>query len=126
MSNANTLPNVGSVVLAVVRRVRTRQVDVGIVVVYGGGEMGVEGKSDGGEGGIGMGMGMGEGNVCADEWPAVLRKEDVRATEKEKVVCAEGFRVGDVVRGVVVCCFDTVICCICAGVAMVGIFLGCV
>ncbi len=83
MGRTNTLPGVGGVVLGVVRRVRGRQVDVGIVVVYG--------------------EGTGEGNVCADEWPAVLRKEDVRATEKEKVVCAEGFRVGDVVRGVVVC-----------------------
>ena len=46
----------------------------------------------------------GEGeDVCGDEWQAVVRKEDVRATEKEKVVCGEGFRVGDVVRGVVVC-----------------------
>ena len=42
-------------------------------------------------------------DVCGDEWQAVVRKEDVRATEKEKVVCGEGFRVGDVVRGVVVC-----------------------
>lgn len=92
MSRTNTLPGVGSVVLAVVRRVRTRQVDVGILVVCG---VGVEGG--------GGGKGMEEGRVCADEWPAVLRREDVRATEKEKVVCAEGFRVGDVVRGVVVC-----------------------
>lgn len=48
--------------------------------------------------------GRGE-DVCGDEWQAVVRKEDVRATEKEKVVCGEGFRVGDVVRGVVVCVF---------------------
>lgn len=51
---------------------------------------------------IGREEGEGE-DVCGDEWQAVVRKEDVRATEKEKVVCAEGFRVGDVVRGVVVC-----------------------
>lgn len=63
---------------------------MGIVVVY-------EGRGDGD--GV---YGVGEGCVCADEWAAVIRKEDVRATEKEKVVCAEGFRVGDVVRGVVV------------------------
>ena len=44
-----------------------------------------------------------EGRVCADEWAAVVRREDVRATEKEKVVIGESFRVGDVVRGVVVC-----------------------
>lgn len=93
-------------VLAVVRRVRSRQVDVGICVVYpngegeGGERKGGEGKGEGDEGGLGRGME--KGSVCADEWPAVLRKEDVRATEKEKVVCAEGFRVGDVVRAVVV------------------------
>lgn len=43
-----------------------------------------------------------EGGVCADEWAGVIRKEDVRATEKEKVIVGEGFRIGDVVRGVVV------------------------
>ena len=40
--------------------------------------------------------------MCADDWQGVVRKEDVRATEKEKVFCADGFRVGDVVRGLVV------------------------
>ncbi|KAL6721804.1 exosome 3'-_5 exonuclease subunit ski4 (Csl4) [Lecanora helva] len=93
ISNTIALPRVGSVILGVVRRVRSRQVEVGICVVYEGGER---------EGGGGGEEGYGEGVVCGEEWPAVLRKEDVRATEKEKVVCAEGFRVGDVVRGVVI------------------------
>lgn len=84
ISNTNTLPVVGSVVLARVVRVRRGQIDVVILVVYG------DGSEDG------------EGSVCADEWQAVIRREDIRATEKEKVVCAEGFRVGDVVRGVVI------------------------
>lgn len=53
---------------------------------------------------LAVGREDGEGeDVCGDEWQAVVRKEDVRATEKEKVVCGEGFRVGDIVRGVVVC-----------------------
>lgn len=73
-------------VLAQVVRVRRGQVDVVILVVYG-----VDGQE------------QDEGSVCADEWQAVIRKEDVRATEKEKVVCSEAFRVGDVIRGVVVC-----------------------
>lgn len=51
---------------------------------------------------VGREDGQGE-DVCGDEWQAVVRKEDVRATEKEKVVCGEGFRVGDIVRSVVVC-----------------------
>lgn len=32
----------------------------------------------------------------------MVRREDVRATEKDRVVILEGFRVGDLVRGVVV------------------------
>lgn len=80
-----------------VTRVRGRGVEVGIAVVY---PVGVDG---GGEEGGSMFGGQEGGCVCADEWAAVIRKEDVRATEKEKVVTAEGFRVGDVVRGVVVC-----------------------
>ena len=84
ITNTNVLPRVGDVVLARVSRVRVRQVDVVIQVVYPGDTEG------------------GEGCVCADDWAAVIRKEDVRATEKEKVVCADGFRVGDVVRGVVI------------------------
>ena len=54
---------------------------------------------------VGREDGQGE-DVCGDEWQAVVRKEDVRATEKEKVVCGDGFRVGDVVRGVVVRCIS--------------------
>ena len=83
ISNTNTLPRVGSVVLCRVVRVRTRQGDVVIMAV---------GRDDG----------KGGEDVCGDDWQAVVRKDDVRATEKEKVVCAEGFRVGDVVRAVVV------------------------
>lgn len=57
---------------------------------------------------LAVGRGGGGEDVCGDEWQAVVRKEDVRATEKEKVVCGEGFRVGDVVRAVVVCCLSLV------------------
>lgn len=77
-------------VLARVLRVRSRGVDVGVCVVYGKDRDGV---GDGDEG----------GSVCGEEWAGVIRREDVRATEKDRVVCGEGFRVGDVVRGVVVC-----------------------
>lgn len=41
--------------------------------------------------------------VCGDEWAGVVRREDVRATEKEKLVIGESFRVGDLIRGEVVC-----------------------
>ena len=40
--------------------------------------------------------------VCADAFAGVVRREDVRGWEVDRVVLGEGFRVGDVVRGVVV------------------------
>ena len=65
---------------------------------------------------LAVGREDGEGeDVCGDEWQAVVRKEDVRATEKEKVVCGEGFRVGDIVRGVVVCYVSFFNSCLCSG-----------
>ncbi|KAL8998304.1 MAG: hypothetical protein Q9169_002618 [Polycauliona sp. 2 TL-2023] len=84
ISNTNALPRVGDVVLGRVTRCMTRQVNVGILIVMdGAGE-------------------QGEGMVCANEIQGVVRREDVRATEKEKVVVGEGFRVGDLVRAVVI------------------------
>ncbi|MCJ1483453.1 exosome 3'-_5 exonuclease subunit ski4 (Csl4) [Schaereria dolodes] len=76
ISSTNTLPTVGSIVLCRVTRIQTRQVTVAIVVV-------------------------GE-DVCADDFAGVIRREDVRAMEKDKVVVAEGFRVGDAVRAEVI------------------------
>ena len=84
ISNTNALPRVGDVVLGRVTRCMTRQVNVGILIV-----MGMDGKHE-------------EGMVCANEIQGVVRREDVRATEKEKVVIGERFRVGDLVRAVVV------------------------
>ena len=40
--------------------------------------------------------------MCADEFQGVIRKEDVRATEKDKVVVGASFVPGDVVRACVV------------------------
>ncbi|TID18747.1 exosome component 1 [Venturia nashicola] len=42
------------------------------------------------------------GHVCATPLRSILRSQDVRATEKDKVKLAECFRVGDIVRAVVV------------------------
>ena len=43
-----------------------------------------------------------EDQICSDEWAGVVRKEDVRATERDMVKVGEGFRPGDLVRAVVV------------------------
>ncbi|KAL9043798.1 MAG: hypothetical protein Q9214_003025 [Letrouitia sp. 1 TL-2023] len=81
VSNSNILPTVGSIVICRVTRLITRQVNVAILIVWGE---------------------SGEEQVCGDELQGVIRREDVRATEKEKVVVGEGFRVGDIVRGIVI------------------------
>ena len=76
-STGNTLPEVNSIVLARVTRLQARQATLAILVV--------------------------DGAACADAFPGVVRKEDVRGWEVDKVVIGEAFRVGDVVRAVVVC-----------------------
>ena len=43
--------------------------------------------------------------VCSDEFAGVIRQEDVRGWEVDKVKIEEMFRVGDVVRAVVVSSF---------------------
>ena len=40
--------------------------------------------------------------TCADPFPAVIRQQDIRATEVDKVKVSESFRVGDIVRAVVI------------------------
>ena len=76
LTSSNTLPQVNSIVLCRVTRIQSRQVTVEILVV--------------------------DDQVCKDSWQGVVRKEDVRGWEIDKVVMAEAFRVGDLVRGVVV------------------------
>lgn len=71
------LPEVNSTVLCKVTRISTRQATVAILVV---GDTVLEG-----------------------EWQGLIRVQDVRATEKDKVKIFESFRPGDVVRAVVVC-----------------------
>ena len=76
VSVTNTLPKVGSIAIAKVTRCMVRQINVAILVV--------------------------DEEVCGDEWAGVVRREDVRATEKEKVVIGDSFRVGDLIKGEVV------------------------
>ncbi|KUJ21992.1 uncharacterized protein LY89DRAFT_704729 [Mollisia scopiformis] len=70
------LPEVNSNVLCKVTRINPRQATVSILVV-------------------------GE-TVLDGEWQGVIRVQDVRATEKDKVKIFESFRPGDIVRAVVI------------------------
>lgn len=70
------LPEVGNFVLCRVTRIQPRQATVAILVV-------------------------GE-TVLEAEWQGVIRSQDVRATEKDKVKIYESFRPGDIVRAQVV------------------------
>lgn len=72
------LPEVGNVVLCRVTRISPRQATVAILVV---GDTVLEG-----------------------EWQGLIRVQDVRATEKDRVKIYESFRPGDIVRAQVVSC----------------------
>lgn len=73
---AQVIPEVGSTVLCKITRITPRQAAVAILVV---GETVLEG-----------------------EWQGLIRVQDVRATEKDRVKIVESFRPGDVVRAIVV------------------------
>lgn len=75
-TNAEVLPQVNSTVLCRVTRITPKQATVAILVV-------------------------GE-TVLDGDWQGLIRVQDVRATEKDKVKIFESFRPGDIVRAVVV------------------------
>jgi len=72
----HVIPEVGSTVLCKVTRITPRQASVAILVV-------------------------GE-TVLDGEWQGLIRAQDVRATEKDRVKIFESFRPGDIVRATVI------------------------
>ncbi|KAL5363360.1 exosome component EXOSC1/CSL4-domain-containing protein [Aspergillus floccosus] len=106
----NTLPAVDSVVLARVTRVQKRQVTVSILVVLDESSSAQplnpsQTTSDNDDvAAILTSAANPENHSSSDElrFQALIRKEDVRAVEKDRVVMDEMFRVGDIVRGSVI------------------------
>lgn len=105
----NTLPAVDSIVLARVSRVQKRQVTVSILVVlddpHGPNADPSKVASDNDNvASILTSAANPENHSSTDElrFQALIRKEDVRAVEKDRVVLDEMFRVGDIVRGSVI------------------------
>ncbi|KAK5117739.1 hypothetical protein LTR85_008714 [Meristemomyces frigidus] len=75
------LPEVGTTVLGKITRTNPRQANLSILALGPTGEHTV---------------------AAGDSFPAVIRQQDIRATEIDKVKVSESFRVGDVVRAVVI------------------------
>ncbi|KKK25046.1 hypothetical protein P175DRAFT_0529201 [Aspergillus ochraceoroseus IBT 24754] len=110
----NTLPAVDSIVLARVTRVQKRQATVSILVVLdestspqtlNPNPRPSQSTSDNDNiAAILSSAANPENHSSSDElrFQALIRKEDVRAVEKDRVVMDEMFRVGDIVRGSVI------------------------
>ncbi|EEP80118.1 hypothetical protein UREG_04960 [Uncinocarpus reesii 1704] len=112
----NTLPTVGSIVLGRVTRVQKRQATISILLVLPDQRatptLDAEGASDADLPSIlaSASISTASDSLNADELrpQALIRKEDVRAVEKDRVVVEESFRVGDIVRAVIVSVGDQV------------------
>nr|POF13562.1 exosome complex component csl4 [Quercus suber] len=77
--NGALVPETGIVVLGKITRTNPRQATLSILAIGAAGE-----------------------HLAADAFPGLIRQQDIRATEIDKVKVAESFRVGDVVRAVVI------------------------
>lgn len=73
------LPEVGTVILGKITRTNARQATIAILAIGAGGE-----------------------HVCRDAFPGLIRQQDIRATEIDKVKVVESFRTGDIVRAEVI------------------------
>jgi exosome complex component CSL4 len=105
----NTLPAVDSIVLARVTRVQKRQATVSVLVVLDESATQSQDQSrtasdNDNVASILTSAANPENHSSTDElrFQALIRKEDVRAVEKDRVVMDEMFRVGDIVRGSVI------------------------
>ncbi|CAG8414119.1 unnamed protein product [Penicillium salamii] len=103
----NTLPAVESNVLARVTRVQKRQATVSILVVLDESEHLTSSQTASDNDNVASILTSAanpENHSGTDElrFQALIRKEDVRAVEKDRVVMDEMFRVGDIVRGSVI------------------------
>lgn len=78
-STGPLLPEVGTVVIGKITRTQSKQANIAILALGSSGE-----------------------HICGDPLPGLIRQQDIRATEIDKVKVSESFRVGDIVRAVVI------------------------
>lgn len=84
--NANILPEVESQVLARITRLGARFAAAEILVIAPSNATSISTDA----------------TVCSTPFGAQIRREDIRATEKDKVTIQDSFRVGDLIRAVVI------------------------
>ncbi|KAJ4356636.1 exosome 3'-_5 exonuclease subunit ski4 (Csl4) [Didymosphaeria variabile] len=84
--NGNILPEVDSQVLARVTRLGARFASAEILVIAPSAATSISSDAA----------------VCSTPFAAQIRREDIRATEKDKVTVQDSFRVGDLIRAVVI------------------------
>ena len=108
-STSSVLPVVDNLVLARVTRLQQRQATVEILVVYPtagssatSSNSSSETPSKPGNSSTEANLDSSNGVVCPRGFGGIIRSQDVRATEKDRVRIADSFAVGDIVRGVVV------------------------
>ncbi|KAL1606354.1 exosome 3'-_5 exonuclease subunit ski4 (Csl4) [Paraconiothyrium brasiliense] len=84
--NTNILPEVDSQVLARITRLGARFASAEILVIAPSSATSISADA----------------TVCSTPFGAQIRREDIRATEKDKVTVQDSFRVGDLIRAVVI------------------------
>ena len=84
--NANILPEVESQVLARITRLGARFASAEILIIAPPDATSISTNA----------------TVCNTPFGAQIRREDIRATEKDKVTIQDSFRVGDLIRAVVI------------------------
>ncbi|KAF8450043.1 exosome component EXOSC1/CSL4-domain-containing protein [Kalaharituber pfeilii] len=100
------LPQVGSTVLCRVTRTNPRQANVAIfavdVPISSNASMTAEQKQTAAAAASSMTAALSCPVPTSDTFPGVIRVQDVRATEKDKVRIGKSFKPGDIVRAVVI------------------------
>lgn len=106
-TGTSALPNVGDIVLARVTRLTLKQANVEIIVVENQGSisadsgLGIHGSNDAtvtGGGATASGNTTTSTGEIGEGFGGIIRSQDVRATERDKVKILSSFKPGDIVR----------------------------
>ncbi|KAL1304414.1 hypothetical protein AAFC00_003412 [Neodothiora populina] len=96
------LPTVGDVVLARITRTNPRQASASILALYTDSTFPASNDTKKTVAAAAAASSQPQQKILHEPFPALIRTQDVRATEIDKVRMSESFRVGDIVRAVVI------------------------